>query len=256
MNFGQTMIYSLKPFAATKVGDVMRNATKTLAGATFDLLCRDYRTEGCVFSIPLSHTTRRMRAKFLLDTYELPERTLVKKYLAAGASVLELGASLGIVSCIVNHRLSDRTRHVAAEVNPQLIPFVEHNRQRNECRFVIEGSAVTGADAMLFRSGANSDGGRISGHEGVPVPTRDLFDIEAAYGLSFDTIVMDIEGAEVGFIAEYEAILPRINTMIVEFHPSIVGDENTQLTRARIISAGLRPVEKILEVEAFVRPAS
>ena len=256
MNLGQTIVYSLKPFASTALGNFARDQAKGVGGAIFDLFFREYRTDQCVFSVPRSYTTRRMRAKFLLDTYELPERTLAKQHIRPHATVLELGSSLGILSCIVNRRLADPSRHVAVEINPSLIQCIEKNRVQNDCQFHIEHCAVTKRHALLFEPASDSDSGKASVRRGTPAPVRDLFDIERAYGLRFDTIVLDIEGAEIEFIAEYDSILPRVNTIIVEFHPSIVGEDKTRDARGRIIGAGLKSVGKMLEVEAFVRPAT
>ncbi len=64
---------------------------------------------------------------------------------------------------------------------------------------------------------------------------------------------MDIEGAEIAFLAEYEAILTRIETIIVEFHPTIVSQNEIETGRARLIRAGLRSVGRMLDVEAFSR---
>lgn len=253
MNITQSIVYSLKPFTSTGIGGLVRNSAKTAAGSVFDLLYREYRSDGCAFSIPQAQTTRRMRAKFLLDTYELPERTLIKQHVPPQGVVLELGASLGIVSCVINRCLADKKRHIAVEINPDLIPAIERNRAQNGCEFTVLQCAVTRRDKLSFSADKNSDSGRVSEAGGVAVPVRDLLDIEAAHGLSFDTIVMDIEGAEIEFIAEYELILPRINTMVIEFHPGFVGEDKTEEARQRLMRAGLKPAGKMLEVEAFVR---
>jgi FkbM family methyltransferase len=188
-----------------------------------------------------------------LDTYELPERTLINGHLSPNACVLEMGASLGIVSCLINRSLWDRSRHVAIEVNAELLPVMEINRVRNGCEFSIENCAITRQKSMFFQRTDNSDGGRISSGHGVPIATRDLSEVEISRGLAFDTIVMDIEGAEIAFLAEYEVILPRIATIIVEFHPKIVSQNDIETARGRLIRAGLRSVGRMLDVEAFSR---
>jgi FkbM family methyltransferase len=253
MDLGQRVVYLLKPVTTGSFGSVARNLAKTAAGAAFDMFHKEYRAQGCVFDIPRSQTTRRMRAKFLLDTYELPERTLIARHISPNSCVLEMGASLGIVSCIINRRLNHPQQHVAVEVNAALIPQIEINRARNGCQFIIEHAAITGRQDVFFQSAPESDGGQVSELEGSPVRTRDLPDLESLHQLSFDTIVMDIEGAEIRFIQEYERVLSRINTMIVEFHPQIVGQGAVEEAKARLGAAGLRPVDKMLDVEAFTR---
>jgi hypothetical protein len=67
----------------------------------------------------------------------------------------------------------------------------------------------------------------------------------------FDAIVLDIEGAEIAFITEYEDVLPRIDMMIVEFHPNNLGDDAINEAKDRLSHAGLQHVGKMLDVKAF-----
>lgn len=253
MDITQRLVYLLKPFTTTSLGRFARECAKLAAGGAFDLLHNDYRTEGCVFTIPRSHTTRRMRAKFLLDTYELPERTLVKKHIPPDACVLEMGASLGVISCVINRRLTNARRHVAVEANQELLPAIETNRAQNGCHFFIEHCIISTRETAYFRPTSNSDGGQVSDRGLISLPIRDFTEIEASYELSFDTVIMDIEGAEIAFITEYEAILPRIRTIIVEFHRGVVGDDKVEEARDLLCRGGLRFVDKMLNVEVFTR---
>jgi hypothetical protein len=81
-------------------------------------------------------------------------------------------------------------------------------------------------------------------------------ELEALTGKPFDTVVMDIEGAEIAFVMEHEALLSRVRTLIVEFHPGFVGEGQVDDVRHRLARAGLRSAERMLHVEAFVRQLS
>jgi len=108
-----------------------------LAGLAFDVLKRDYRTEGMVFVVPRSLMKRAHRARFFYDVHELDERELVKRWLPDDATVLELGACLGVVSCVINRQLADPTRQISVEPNPQLQEVLRRNRDANRAHFAI-----------------------------------------------------------------------------------------------------------------------
>src|SRR5689334_17446832 len=73
-----------------------------LLGLIFDLRGGRFKANGCVFVIPKDITRRAFRSCFLTNAYEIDERNLVQKFVRADDSVLELGACLGVVSCITN----------------------------------------------------------------------------------------------------------------------------------------------------------
>jgi hypothetical protein len=127
----QSAAYIAKKLGSGNLGRVVNLAAKYAAGGYFDLWCKRYRTEGLSFEIPREQTTRAMRGRFAFDTYELPERELIRKYLPSNARVLELGGGIGVVSCLTNSLLRDKHAHVVVEANPLLIPFLESNRDLN-----------------------------------------------------------------------------------------------------------------------------
>jgi len=62
-----------------------------------------------------------------------------------GAAVLELGGCLGVLSCTINKRLGDPTKHVVLEANPALIPYLRGNREINRAAFIVTNSVVFGS---------------------------------------------------------------------------------------------------------------
>src|SRR5579884_4280578 len=88
-------------------GQVYNWLIRPFLGLLFDLKGGRFRADGCVFEIPRTVTTRAYRSCFLLDDYEVDERQLIPRFVRSDDRVLELGACLGIVSCITNRLLSD-----------------------------------------------------------------------------------------------------------------------------------------------------
>jgi FkbM family methyltransferase len=215
------------------------------AGLAFDLFMRDYKTEGMTFSIPRALTTRIHRARFFLDTHEADERHLARQYIAPDSTVLELGACLGVVSCLINRLLRQPKRHVAVEANPNLIPILEENKARNSCEFIIESGMVSKtSDGTFYLDDCIVVSGPVAESERrITVPVFSIEDLEAKHGLEFDTLFMDIQGGECALLEEHSDFLQRVRTVILELHPHLVGAERVKRTRDLLSASGLRVVE-------------
>src|SRR5712671_5551015 len=113
-----------------------------LQGLIFDLKGGRFHADDCTFVIPKDLTTRTFRACFWHGSYEKEERELITRWVRPADRVLELGACLGIVSCVTNKLLADKSRHVVVEANPFCIPTLRHNKELNQSGFRIEHCAV------------------------------------------------------------------------------------------------------------------
>ena len=227
------------------------------AGRVFDRYVREYRCGGLVFHIPQDLTTLETRAEFLVNRYESVERRFARKYVPRDATVIELGGCLGVVACLVNRRLADPRRHVVFEPHPEIARYLEANRERNDCRFQIRRQIVAEANPAAFYLRDPYIGGssmhRPSGRR-IEVPTVTIAKLEQETGLHFDTLVIDIEGAEHAFFAENGDLLGRARVVIVEFHPQIIGEVACEESRDRLEAAGLRQRNRVRSVEAWSRP--
>ena len=65
---------------------------------------------------------------------EVDEQYLVKRHVAPQATVLELGANLGVVSSVVNKMLTYPENQVVVEANPTIIPYLEANKKNKPLR--------------------------------------------------------------------------------------------------------------------------
>jgi hypothetical protein len=100
-------------------------------GLVFDLSGGRFRVDGCIYIIPKDTTGRSIRACFLTKKYEVNERYLIPKHVKSTDSVLELGACLGVVSCITNKLLGNSKRHVVVEGSPFCMLALYRNRALN-----------------------------------------------------------------------------------------------------------------------------
>ena len=101
------------------------------------------RLEDCKFTLDETFLPANVVDLLLENHYEEPERDALKEFLDPDLPVIELGACLGVISCLTNRRLRQPEKHVVVEANPTLVPMIEQNRERNGCRFRIVNAAVS-----------------------------------------------------------------------------------------------------------------
>lgn len=224
-------------------------------GLLFDLVDREYHTEGMTFEIPRGQTHVRHRARFHTDSHERPERSLVKRFVPPDACVLELGACFGVVSAVINRTLANPARHVAVEPNPAMLPVLERNRARNQVEFHVEHALVSERmDGTFFVDSCPtmSSANKTTSHS-LRVPVVTVAALEQKYGLRFDTLVLDIQGAEDEFLHDNQDLLSRCRCVVLELHPHIIGAKRCEACRQVMRANGLSLAERDGLVEAWTR---
>lgn len=222
----------------------------------FDLSGGRFKTDGCVFLIPKEQTSLAYRSSFLSGNYEVEDLEVVRACLKPADRVIELGACLGIVSCVTNRMLADKTRHVVVEANPFCIPTLHRNRDLNGCGFLIEHCAVSLRREVTFHvNPAVIVGSSLQVKSGLPVrvPARTLAELDARHG-PFTTLIMDIEGAELETFEHSRDLLRHYRLVIVELHDWVLGEAGLKRCREILAEAGLKLHHRREWVEAWQRP--
>ncbi len=213
------------------------------------------RVDGCKFTI--DGVPANVVDLLLSDLYEEPERKALKKFLDPALPVVELGACIGVVSCLTNRRLRNPENHVVVEANVALLPFIEQNRTRNDCRFKIVHAAVShGAETITFNVDDNILASSVNGDEqhGVVVSTVTLERLLNDHGFERATLICDIEGAEVQLVEhELKTLSERVVTIIMELHDRIVGDAPTRQMLTSLEGAGFKIVNRDGDVVVLAR---
>lgn len=236
----------------------------TMAGLYFTLFQRTFKTNGLEFHIPYDMTDLYFRGWFTINRYEAEERRYLKQYLRPNATVLELGACLGVVSCITNKLLNHPARHVVVEANPNLISWIEKNRDYNDCAFEVEHLIVSDAESVTFFIHDEIVLGSTKSTKGQQVAVQGitLSELEAKHNLMFDTLIMDIEGGELDFLQSNRDKLGQFRQVFLEVHPfgGMLTEEEVATCEALMQEAGLSLTKRdgifqIWEKEAVVQPA-
>ena len=226
-----------------------------LFGLLFDLSGGRFRADGCSFIIPKNITSLEFRACFWLNTHEEDERRLVQKFILPDDSVLELGACLGILSCITNRRLRNPLRHVVVEANPYCIPAIHQNRQCNQSSFLVEHCAVSTRSEVSFSiHPTHVTGSAIGSGSGtlVRVPGRSLGELVARYG-PFSVLVMDVEGSELEILETSRDCVGNFRLILIELHEDVIGAEGLSRCRKMLQEAGFKPADQSFITEVWVK---
>jgi len=233
---------------------VKRHYDSALYGWLWSLVNKSYLTEGLVFQLPFDSMPMGFRSRFFFDCYEAAERKLIRRYIRKSDCVLELGACVGVVSCMTNKLLGNAKSHLVVEANPRLIPMLETNRSNNSCEFAIEHCLVSKSmDGSFFlQDFIVSGSANLSQGTEVKVPVYSCAELCAKHSHNPNVLVMDIEGGEVDFVSENADLLPGFRLLVIEMHPYIVGPDAIARCKKSLLNAGFVMKEADGLVEAWL----
>lgn len=227
-----------------------------LYGRLVELTGNVGRLDGCRFDLATPPVPTEIKSYFLCGTYERAEREAVRRFLDPALPVVELGAALGVVSCVTNQRLRDPKRHVVVEANPSLMPLLTKNRDRNGCEFEIlhravgyDGATMTFYAHEDFLASSTERDERASEIEVEAVTLRSILE-----GRGFDrcTLICDIEGAEAELVRrEPETLRERVALVIMELHAGVLGESGAQGVLDEFSRLGFRPVHTAAAVHVL-----
>ena len=226
-------------------------------GRYVEIMGDTVKIRGTRFSVKSPLIQTRQKSWMYFGVYEVYELNAVERFVRPNDAVIELGASIGVVSSLTNRRLADPTRHLVLEANPRLIETLEHNRERTGSRFGIRHAALGyGADKITFHvNDSFLSGGVEREGDAVTVPTVSLGELIEDLGESPVVLVCDIEGAELDLVEhELDVICDRVDLIIMETHPRTAGSEPTDTMSAKLVEAGYSIVSDDHFVLVFAHP--
>jgi FkbM family methyltransferase len=201
--------------------------------------------------------TPTIKAGLLLGGYEKQERAMLEHFLPPDLPVIELGASIGVISCIANRKLHHPEQHVVVEANPDLLPLLEQNRVRNQAAFmtVFAALAYGSEQVTFFTNQDNVAGGMYEQHgQKRTVATTSLAALVHRAGFERFTLICDIEGSEADLIEhELPMLAKAVAVLIIELHPRILGDERCKELLHQLEAVGFERVAMIDTTYCFQR---
>jgi FkbM family methyltransferase len=166
------------------------------------------------------------KAALLVNGYESAEYRFVQRYLPADCDVIELGGSLGAISCTIRRRIAADRRQFVVEADPRLAIVLRRNLAINDCARGVEviEAAISygGGDTVQFALGERSDSGRIAADAGglptIEVPAVTLAQLIDRHDLIDFALVCDIEGVEWRIVEHDLEALAKARVIVMETH--------------------------------------
>lgn len=170
---------------------------------------------------------------------EYPEQKMAAMFLTGKETVLEIGGNIGRNSLIIASLLSDSRRLVTLESFPAYASQLSHNRDLNALNFYVENSALSPYPLVQY-SWSTKPASQCSDPNWVPVPTITYEQLVEKYDLTFDTLVLDCEGAFCNILKDTPQILDPVKTVIMENDYLVL--EDYQYVRSKLEERNFRCV--------------
>lgn len=145
---------------------------------------------------------------------EYPEQLMSTMFLKGDEKVLELGGNIGRNTLVIASLLNNSKNLVSLECDLGIASQLKENRDLNGLNFHIESSALS--KRPLIQKGWDTiiSDTVLPGYN--PVNTITYDQLIEKYGLAFDTLVLDCEGALYYILIDMPEVLNGINLIIME----------------------------------------
>lgn len=185
-------------------------------------------------------------------TYEFAERQLVKAYLDASDSVVEIGTGVGAVA-LLTAKIVGEGSVTCYEANPNLQTVIAANRELNGLHPELVNFPVTpdGSD-IEFCVMDNILSSSVYDRGGKPVTLKSKRFADILADKQPTTLIMDVEGLETQLLT---GDLPGVRKIIVETHPKIVGGEKTDEMMRGLQAVGFRQAAVLQDNVVLLRQA-
>ncbi len=135
------------------------------------------------------------------------------RYVRPYHRVLELGGCYGLVSCVINHNLSDPSKHVVVEPASEVIPALTQNRDAHQAKFQIYNGVVA-CQPMKIQGEKMSRWTEPCPNGNVPYLPLDK--LEQRFGMTFNCLIADCEGGLEQFVRDFPTLFARLDTVLFE----------------------------------------
>jgi len=165
---------------------------------------------------------------------EANSRDMVRKWLPANATVLEVGARYGSVSCVIAAMQQQSGKAVSVEPDFKVWDALDNNLKTYACQVnVLKG--VLGTTPVVieelgtggFGTRTQATGSKVKTPSRI-VPAHSLTQVEKDFNMHFDTLVIDCEGCFPTLLRENPNILQQMGLIIVEAHTDRLEDSEEQ----------------------------
>lgn len=211
-------------------------------GRLIELFGNRIRLNGVILDVNNPLVLTMYKSSMYFGIYEIAERELAARFINRSLPTVEIGGSIGGVSCTVSRLLDDPSAFVVLECNPLLLTTLQRNRDLNHCTFKIEPVALAyGSESISFTIDAHFMMGRLKAGEGqmVSVPTTTLRSVLDKNGFGIINLISDCEGAEFDLVMhEGDLLRSQVKWFIVETHEPQIGRASVEAMLAELSRLG------------------
>lgn len=200
--------------------------------------------------IPVRGMNYTFGVKWVLTkgVYEDSERMLTKKVLKEGDYVLEMGASIGVVTAIISKLIGTSGRLISIEASELLANQTRKWIELKGNSKIIQGfgfpveKVPSKYKSLNYKFDGNSLGGYIDfSQESDSEKSDNIFDlsrIEIENNFKPSSLILDIEGSEIVIMEPNVNIPAYIQNIVIEMHPDIYGVETENKIIAKFYEFG------------------
>jgi FkbM family methyltransferase len=157
----------------------------------------------------------KLNLKYGNFSEELPEQKMAIRYLTGNEKVLEIGGNIGRNSLIIGELLGNNSvNFVSLESDSEIANQLKENRNSNAMLFNVEASALSKRKLIQRNWDTIPSDVLLDGYKWVN--TIDYEGLISKYGIDFDTLVIDCEGAFYYILMDMPEILNNIKLIIME----------------------------------------
>ena len=216
------MNFSCYPMINTNNNDIFGYLCDTSSKKNIETFedTEDTEKNSLLFKLAKIHDKLKIKYGTLND--ELPEQLIALKYLTGNEKVLEIGGNIGRNSLLIGYILNQNNNNnlVSLESDADVAKKLVENRDLNKLDFKIEASALSNKK-MIQKIGDADLGGSTIVSDIVPegymsVNTITFNQLLLKYGINFDTLILDCEGAFYYILMDMPEILNNIKLILVE----------------------------------------
>ena len=174
----------------------------------------------------LSYIQNKLIINYGTFNEELPEQIMITKYIKGHEKILEIGGNIGrssmIIASIINSFNNDNL--VTLECDKEMVEKLTYNRDSNNLKFHIEPTALSLRKLIQHDIVTKVSDTLIDGYKYVDIIS--LQELNNKYNISFDTLVLDCEGAFYYILKDMPDILNNINLIIMENDYQTIEEKN------------------------------
>ena len=220
-----------------------------LVGVILKLIDKPFSSNGFKLSVPKKHTSPLFVGSLFFGLSEEDEKHCIDKYLPIDGKILELGGCLGVISCYINKRLKNSSDHIVLEANSDLIPYLEENKDLNNCSFTVFNAIISENNHVDFFISNSIHSSSFLKKSKIKrnVKGIKIKELQEKCDIKFDTLIMDIEGGEYELLTNTDFNLLSIKTIIFEAHDfnNVLSIQQISEIEKKLEEKGFKLIEKI-----------